>query len=73
MKAVPAAKNSRLYPINVKTEKYPVLLDEQGRIPYECKKRVCKNFMKDKSSNYDRYIVTLNYKNPKFSTKAYGN
>lgn len=73
MKAVPSAKNSRLHPINVKADKYPVLLDEQGIIPYECKKRVCKTLMKDKSINYDRYIVTLNYKNPKFSTKSYGN
>lgn len=73
MKAVPTAKNSRLHPIVVKYDKYPILLDENGNIPYECKKRTCKNLMGDKSVNYERYTVTLKYKNPKFSTKAYGN
>lgn len=72
MKAVPASKKSRLHPINATHDKYPILLDEHGNITHECKKRICKNLMGDKSVNYDRYIVTLKYKNQKFSTKSYG-
>lgn len=72
MKAIPIAKNSRLHPIYVKVNKYPLLLDSNGTIVSECKKRTCKNLMKDKSANYDRYSVTLKYNNPKFSTKVYG-
>ena len=73
MKAIPLAKNSRLHPIRVMAEKYPVILNENGEIQIDCKKRICKSLMKNRSVNYDRYMITLNYKNPKFSTKIYGN
>lgn len=73
MKAVPIAKNSRLHPIISRQEKYPILLDENGNIPYESKKRICKRLMGSKSDSYDKYRITLKFTNEKFSTKQYGN
>lgn len=72
MKAVPRLPKSRLHPITIKAEKYPVILDERGVIVDSCKRRVSKSLMKSKSVNYDSYVVTLKYTNPKFSTKIYG-
>ncbi len=72
MRAVPIKKNSRLQPIVVRKEKYPLLLDENKNIVHECFKRVSKTLLKDKASNYDRYKITISISNVKFSTKVYG-
>lgn len=73
MKAVPIKKNSRLQPIVVRKDMYPLLLDENHNIVHECFKRVSKTLLKDKASNYDRYRITITISNIKFSTKVYGN
>ncbi len=72
MRAVPINRNSRLHPIVVRKEKYPLLLDENHNIVHECFKRVSKTLLKDKASNYDRYKITISLSNVKFSTKVYG-
>lgn len=72
MRAVPIAKNSRLQPINVKSERRPVVLDEHGNIEAGSRKRTCKTLLEGRSMNYDKYRITLKYTNPKFSTKVYG-
>lgn len=73
MKAVPIAKNSRLQPISVKSERRPVILDENGNIEAASRKRSCMTLLEGRSMNYDKYRITLKYTNPKFSTKTYGN
>lgn len=72
MIALPITKKSRLYPIVSVQEKYPIILDSKGNIPIDCKKRICKKLMGNKSESYDKYRVTLKYKDEKFSTKQYG-
>lgn len=71
MKAIPLNSKSRLHPIVVRKEKYPLLLDEDHKIDPICFKRVSKNLLKDKSVNYDRYRITINMSNVKFSTNVY--
>ena len=72
MRAVPIKKNSRLHPIVIRKEMYPLLLDENHNLSYDELRRVSKRLMKDKSSNYDRYRVSISLSNVKFSTKVYG-
>lgn len=71
MKAVPTNK-SRLHPVTIFKEKYPVRLDKNGNISEDRKRMICKKLLKEKSVNYDRYIIRLTYVNPKFSSKIYG-
>lgn len=71
MRAVPRLTKSRLHPISVKSNKHPVTLNSDGSIAEDSKKRISKSLMKKKAVNYDNYIVTIKYSNPKFSTKIY--
>lgn len=71
MKAVPRSAKSRIHPMSVKSNKHPVTLNSDGSIAEDSKKRISRSLMKKKAVNYDDYIVTIKYSNPKFSTKKY--
>lgn len=72
MKAVPISSRSRLHPIVIRREKYPLLLDDDLKIEPESFKRVSKTLLKDKAVNYDKYRITIEISNIKFSSKVYG-